>query len=185
MTTLRTPDWAVYAKPPFGGADQALAYLARYTHRVAISQHRLIDRVDGVVRFRYRDDADHDRLTALTLDGEDFLRRFLLHVLPTRFVRIRHAGLSGNRDRHARLDRCRALLGARPPMTRPSVASPARVARRPRRLACVGPCPPPASRRHHGLASTPSAPVTHRRSLPSLDPPTPLAPRPAREPGTP
>ena len=129
LTTLRAPDWAVYAKPPFGGADHVLAYLARYTHRVAISHHRLVDLTDGVVRFRYRDYADHDRPNVLTLDGEEFLRRFLLHVLPTRFVRIRHAGLFGNRDRHARLDRCRALLGVSPdapgaPESDPPAATP-------------------------------------------------------------
>ena len=129
LTTLRAPDWVVYAKPPFGGADHVLAYLARYTHRVAISPHRLIDLVDGVVRFRYRDYADHDRPKVLALNGEEFLRRFLLHVLPTRFVRIRHAGLFGNRDRHARLDRCRALLrvpgdGPGPAESDPSAAMP-------------------------------------------------------------
>jgi hypothetical protein len=114
LDTLHTTDWVVYAKPPFGGADHVLAYLARYTHRVAISQHRLVDFIAGTVRFRYRDYADHDRLKVLALDGPEFLRRFLLHVLPTGFVRIRHAGLFGNRNRHARLDRCRALLGVSP-----------------------------------------------------------------------
>jgi hypothetical protein len=122
LTTLRAPDWVVYAKPPFGGADHVLAYLARYTHRVAIGNHRLVDLIDGVVRFRWRDYADHDRLKVMTLDGEEFLRRFLLHVLPRRFVRIRHVGLFGNRDRHARLDRCRALLGV-PPDAPPVAAS--------------------------------------------------------------
>ncbi len=111
LRTLRASDWVVYAKPPFGGAEHVLAYLARYTHRVAITDHRIVDFTDGVVRFRYRDYADHDRLKVLTLDGQEFLRRFLLHVLPTGFVRIRHAGLFGNRDRHARLARCPALLG--------------------------------------------------------------------------
>jgi hypothetical protein len=123
LDTLHTTDWVVYAKPPFGGADHVLAYLARYTHRVAISQHRLVDFLDGTVRFRYRDYADHDRLKVLALDGTEFLRRFLLHVLPTGFVRIRHAGLFGNRDRHARLDRCRALLGVLPDA--PQAAEPA------------------------------------------------------------
>jgi hypothetical protein len=114
LRTLRATDWVVYAKPPFGGPEHVLAYLARYTHRVAITDHRLVDFTDGVVRFRYRDYADHDRLKVLALDGQEFLRRFLLHVLPTGFVRIRHAGLFGNRDRHARLARCRAVLGLPP-----------------------------------------------------------------------
>jgi hypothetical protein len=131
LTTLRAPAWVVYAKPPFGGADHVLAYLARYTHRVAIGNHRLVDLIDGVVRFRWRDYADHDRLKVMTLDGEEFLRRFLLHVLPRRFVRIRHGGLFGNRDRHARLDRCRALLGV-PPDAPPAAESD----------------PPPATREH-------------------------------------
>jgi hypothetical protein len=114
LTTLRAPPWVVYAKPPFGGADRVLAYLARYTHRVAITNHRLVDFAGGVVRFHWRDYADHDRLKVMALDGEEFLRRFLLHVLPSRFVRIRHAGLFGNHGRHARLDRCRLLLGVTP-----------------------------------------------------------------------
>jgi hypothetical protein len=121
---LRVQDWVVYAKPPFGGADRVLAYLARYTHRVAITNTRLLDLVDGVVRFRWKDYADHDRVKVMALDAEEFLRRFLRHVLPTRFVRIRHAGLFGNHGRHARLDRCRALLGVVPPVPPPTDPSP-------------------------------------------------------------
>jgi len=82
LTTLRALDWVVDAKPPFGGADHVLAYLARYTHRVAITNHRLVDFIDGLVRFRWRDYADHDRLKVMTLDGEEFLRRFLLQRAP-------------------------------------------------------------------------------------------------------
>jgi hypothetical protein len=89
-----------------------LAYLARYTHRVAITHARLVDLVDGVVRFRWKDYADRDREKVMALPAQEFLRRFLVHVLPRRFVRIRHAGLFGNHHRHARLARCRALLGA-------------------------------------------------------------------------
>jgi len=123
LDTLYAPAWVVYAKPPFGGPERVLAYLARYTHRVAITHARLLDFVDGVVRFHWTDYADHDRVKVMALDGVEFLRRFLLHVLPTRFVRIRHAGLFGNHGRHARLDRCRALLGVVPlvpPPTDPS-----------------------------------------------------------------
>jgi hypothetical protein len=123
LDTLHAQAWVVYAKPPFGGPERVLAYLARYTHRVAITNSRLVDFVDGVVRFRWTDYADHDRVKVMALAGDEFLRRFLLHVLPRRFVRIRHAGLFGNHGRHARLDRCRTLLGVlpiAPPATEPS-----------------------------------------------------------------
>ena len=122
LDTLHAQAWVVYAKPPFGGPARVLAYLARYTHRVAITNTRLLDLVDGVVRFRWKDYADHDRVKVMALAGDEFLRRFLLHVLPRRFVRIRHAGLFGNHGRHARLDRCRTLLGGSPiapPATEP------------------------------------------------------------------
>lgn len=122
LQTLHAQAWVVYAKPPFGGPQRVLAYLARYTHRVAITNHRLVDLADGRVCFQWKDYADRDRQKILTLTGEECLRRFLLHVLPTRFVRIRHAGLFGNRGRHARLDRCRALLGGSP--ISPSAAEP-------------------------------------------------------------
>lgn len=122
LHTLHGQAWVVYAKPPFGGPERVLAYLARYTHRVAITNHRLVDLTDGRVRFQWKDYADRGRQKIMTLTGEEFLRRFLLHVLPTRFVRIRHAGLFGNHGRHARLDRCRALLGGSP--LSPSTAEP-------------------------------------------------------------
>ncbi len=133
LTTLRAPDWVVYAKPPFGGAERVLAYLARYTHRVAITNHRLVDLTDGRVRFQWKDYADHDRQKIMTLTAEAFLRRFLLHVLPTRFVRIRHVGLFGNRGRHARLDRCRALLGVPPNAPLAAEPSPPAATRDPER----------------------------------------------------
>ncbi len=114
LDALHAQAWVVYAKPPFGGPTRVLAYLARYTHRVAITNSRLIDFIDGVVRFRWKDYADHDRVKVMALAGDEFLRRFLIHVLPRRFVRIRHAGLFGNHGRHARLDRCRILLGVSP-----------------------------------------------------------------------
>jgi hypothetical protein len=104
-------DWVVYAKRPFGGPRQVLKYLARYTHRVAISNQRLLRLEDGRVTFRYKDYADGQQARTMILDATEFLRRFLLHVLPRGFVRIRHYGLLANRDRHANLNRCRKLLG--------------------------------------------------------------------------
>ena len=83
----------MYAKPPFGGAEQVFRYLARYTHRVAISNRRLVALQGGRVRFRYKDYADEGRRKEMTVTADEFLRRFLLHVLPKRFVRIRHYGL--------------------------------------------------------------------------------------------
>jgi hypothetical protein len=112
---LRTVDWIVYAKRPFAGPEQVLEYLGRYTHRVALSNDRLIDHHDGCVRFRWRDYADHGRGKVMTLDADEFLRRFLLHVVPRGFMRIRHFGLLANRTRGATLTRCRELLGQPPP----------------------------------------------------------------------
>ena len=101
----------VYAKPPFGGPELVLKYLARYTHRVAISNSRLLDFEDGVVRFRYKDYAHGNRKRVMTLSASEFVRRFLLHVLPAGFVRIRHYGILSNRHRHENLALCRELLG--------------------------------------------------------------------------
>jgi hypothetical protein len=111
LAELCSQDWVVYAKPPFAGPEQVLAYLGRYTHRVAISNERLVDCHDGTVRFRYRDYARGNRVKVMRLPAEEFIRRFLLHVLPPGFVRIRHVGLLANRHRTERLGRCRALLG--------------------------------------------------------------------------
>jgi putative transposase/transposase-like zinc-binding protein len=108
---LRTVDWIVYAKRPFAGPEQVLAYLGRYTHRVALSNDRLVALDDRAVRFRWKDYADHDRVKILTLPAVEFLRRFLLHVVPRGFMRIRHFGLLANRQRRATLARCRRLLG--------------------------------------------------------------------------
>lgn len=110
LATLKANDWVVYAKPPFAGAQQVLAYLGRYTHRVAIANHRLVSFADGQVRFRWRDYADGNKTKIMTLSSEEFLRRFLLHTLPSGFVKIRHYGLLGNRCRHQKLTRCRVLL---------------------------------------------------------------------------
>jgi hypothetical protein len=111
---LRTVGWIVYAKAPFAGPEQVLRYLGRYTHRVALSNDRLVHHRDGRVRFRWRDYADHDRVKLLTLDADEFLRRFLLHVVPRGFMRIRHFGLLANRIRRETSTRCRRLLGQPP-----------------------------------------------------------------------
>jgi hypothetical protein len=113
LAGLRRQPWVVYCKPPFAGPEPALAYLGRYTHRVAISNERLVGLAAGRVRFRWRDYADGGRVKLMELEAEEFLRRFLLHVVPDGFVRIRHFGLLANRTRKAKLARCRALL-ARP-----------------------------------------------------------------------
>ena len=107
---LRTVDWIVYAKRPFAGPAQVLDYLGRYTHRVALSNDRLVSQDDGVVRFAWKDYADHDRRKVMALAVDEFLRRFLLHVLPRGFMRIRHFGLLANRRRAASLAQCRQLL---------------------------------------------------------------------------
>ncbi len=116
---LRAVPWVVYAKRPFAGPEQVLDYLGRYTHRVALSNHRLVDHAEGRVRFRWRDDADHDRVKVMTMETDEFLRRFLLHVVPRGFMRIRHFGLLANRTRRGMLAQCRALLGQPPPETAP------------------------------------------------------------------
>jgi hypothetical protein len=108
-------DWVVYAKPPFGGPQQVLKYLARYTHRVAISNSRLISMVDGKVTFRWKDYAEGNRKKTMTLSAPEFLRRFLMHVLPTGFMRIRHFGFLANRSRRTKLELCRQHLGVTNP----------------------------------------------------------------------
>jgi len=100
----------VYAKRPYGGAQHALRYLGQYTHRVAISNHRLVALADGMVTFRWRDSAHKNKKRLMTLPVNEFLRRFLLHVLPPGFVRIRHFGLMAHRHRRASLPLCLQLL---------------------------------------------------------------------------
>jgi hypothetical protein len=120
LATLRQKDWVVYAKPPFAGPESVLRYLGRYTHRVALSNRRLL-RVQGeTVTFRYRDSSDGNREKTLELPVHELLRRFLLHVLPRGFVRIRHAGLLANRTRREHIARCRALLHAEAPPPPPA-----------------------------------------------------------------
>ena len=112
---LRNVEWVVYAKRPFQGPAYVLKYLARYTHRVAISNGRLSSLQDGRVRFRFRDSKHNNRIGEMSLDAVEFLRRFLLHVLPRGFFKIRHYGFMANCKRSAQLARCRELLSASTP----------------------------------------------------------------------
>jgi hypothetical protein len=114
LRTLFREDWVVYAKPPFGGAEHALRYLGCYTHRVAISNHRLIALENGEVIFRWRDSAHHNKKRLMRLALDEFLRRFFLHALPIGFVRIRHFGFFSHRRRAALLPLCFELLKANP-----------------------------------------------------------------------
>jgi hypothetical protein len=111
LAPLRQADWVVYAKPPFAGPQQVLDYVGRYTHRVAISNNRLLDIEDGQVQFRYKDYRHDSQQKVMALSADEFIRRFLLHVLPNGFQRIRYYGFLGNRFRQEKLQRCRQLLG--------------------------------------------------------------------------
>jgi hypothetical protein len=124
LRQLFTKDWVVYAKPPFGGAEHVLNYLARYTHRVAISNHRLVSFKDDQVSFRWKDYAAGSKQKVMTVSADEFLRRFLIHVLPKGLVRIRHFGLFANRKRSASLLRCRVLLNAIAPPPQPAPTAP-------------------------------------------------------------
>ncbi len=110
LQRLEKTDWVVYCKPPFGGSQQVLKYLARYTHRVAISNRRLVSIQPGKVTFRWKDYRHDHRRRTMTLDAEEFIRRFLLHVLPKGFMRIRYYGFLSNRCRQQKLTWCRQLL---------------------------------------------------------------------------
>src|ERR1700751_5589003 len=125
LRSLFRKDWIVYSKPPFGGPEYVLQYLGRYTHRVAISNHRLVSFDDGQVAFRWRDSADHNRHKLMPLSRDEFLRRFLLHLLPKGFVRIRHFGFLANRKHATLLPLCFGALHALPPQaeSEPSTAS--------------------------------------------------------------
>jgi hypothetical protein len=112
LRPLHRQDWVVYLKRPFGGPEYVVHYLGRYTHRVAISNHRLVSFSDGQVTFRWRDSANHNEQKLLTLSLDEFLRRFLLHILPKGFVRIRNFGFLANRKRAKLLPLCFQLLGS-------------------------------------------------------------------------
>ena len=112
LRPLFRQDWVVYLKRPFGGPQYVLQYLGRYTHRVAISNHRLVSFVDGQVTFLWRDSAHNNEQKPMTLSVDKFLRRFLLHILPQGFVRIRNFGFLANRKRASLLPLCFQLLGS-------------------------------------------------------------------------
>jgi hypothetical protein len=122
LRTLFREDWVVYAKRPFGGPEHVLHYLARYTHRVAISNHRLVDLTDSHVTFLWKDYAHGSKRRTMTLTHEEFLRRFLEHVLPRGLPRIRYFGFLANRRRGVFLPLCRTLLAAIPPTDVPNAA---------------------------------------------------------------
>ena len=137
--TCRTK-WNVYAKRPFGGPKQVLAYLSRYTHRIAIGNRRILalDPAARTVTFAYKDYADDSKGKSMTLSLDEFLRRFCLHILPARFVKIRHYGLLANRGRDGRIERARQLIGAPPAETPPAQAeTPTEAANVKPQLACV------------------------------------------------
>jgi hypothetical protein len=124
LRPLFRQDWVVYLKPPFGGPAYVLHYLGRYTHRVAISNHRLVSFADGQVTFRWRDSAHHNEPKLLSLALDEFLGRFLLHILPKGFVRIRNFGFLANRKRATLLPRCFQLLGSeQQPQAQPHASS--------------------------------------------------------------
>jgi hypothetical protein len=110
LRQLRSMNWVVFAKRPFGGPEYVIRYLARYTHRVAIANGRLVEMQNGQVTFRWRDSADGNQQKQMTLDAVEFIRRYLLHVLPQGFVKIRHFGFLANRNRREALSLCRSLL---------------------------------------------------------------------------
>jgi len=120
LEPVRKAEWVVYAKAPFAGPQQVLDYVGRYTHRVAISNNRLLDIEAGQVRFQWKDYRDKGQQKTMALSAEEFIRRFLLHALPEGFQRIRYYGLLGNRYRRVKLARCRQLLGMALPVETPA-----------------------------------------------------------------
>lgn len=122
---LYDQNWVVYAKRPFKGPEQVLEYIGRYTHRVAISNHRLVEVREGRVRFTYRNRKKGNQLQSLEVPAEVFIERFLFHLLPPGFVRIRHYGLLANRGKAQALRQCRQALGQLPD---PPVAEPKSIA---------------------------------------------------------
>jgi hypothetical protein len=114
LCSLYAQEWVVYCKPPLHNVEEAIDYLGRYTHRVAISNNRLVKLEGNRVTFRYRDRSDNDIIKLMTLETSEFIRRFLLHILPDGFVKIRHYGILSSRNRKKKLTRCMALLGVHP-----------------------------------------------------------------------
>ena len=125
IQALRSKDWVVYSKKPFAGPEQVLDYIGRYTHRIAISNNRIVDVADGKVTFTYRDRKDNNTLRVKTLGADEFIRRFLLHVLPHGFMKIRHFGFLSNRRKKDHVQRCRQLLGDDAPAPQRTKKTPA------------------------------------------------------------
>ena len=121
LDPVRNLKWVVYAKPPFAGPQQVVNYVGRYTHRGAISNHRIVDIEGGEVKFTWRDYRDNNRQKTMTLSADQFIGRFLLHVLPSGFQRIRYYGFLGNPHRKEKLEQCRQLLGMAPPTESSSI----------------------------------------------------------------
>jgi predicted Zn-ribbon and HTH transcriptional regulator len=115
IKTLRAKDWVVFSKKPFAGPQEVLEYIGRYTHRVAISNNRIVNVQDGKVTFTYRDRKNNDTLKLKTLDAGEFIKRFLLHVLPEGFMKIRHFGFLSNRHKKEKVQLCRELIGDKSP----------------------------------------------------------------------
>jgi hypothetical protein len=109
---LYKKEWVVYCKPPFSSAEHVLEYLGRYTHRVAISNNRIVFFENGYVTFKWRDYRDNNKQKVMTVTAEEFIRRFLMHILPDRFVKIRHYGILSNRNRDTKLKKCKSLIGS-------------------------------------------------------------------------
>ena len=124
LTSLYEREWVVYCKPPFAGPEKMLEYLGRYSHRVALSNDRLVQFEEDQVTFRYRDRRDHDRVKSMRLDAFEFIRRFLLHVLPHQFTKIRHYGILSTRNRSTKLRCCQQLLGCARTITTPAEPTP-------------------------------------------------------------
>jgi hypothetical protein len=124
LDPVRKLEWVVYAKPPFAGPQQVVDYVGRYTHRVAISNHRIVDIEDGEVKFRWRDYRDNNQEKTMPLSADEFIRRFLLHVLPNGFHRIRYYGFLANPHRKEKLELCRQLLGTAPSQLPAAPATP-------------------------------------------------------------
>jgi len=164
----RAAKWVVYCKRPFGGPHQVLRYLGRYTHRVALSNDRLVAIDDRTVTFRFKDYKDGARQKLMTLDAHEFIRRFLIHVLPPRFVRIRHFGFLANRHRAKNLALCRRLLGTSTSPASSAVASQAPSS--PKDAVPEGMCPSCRQGRLRRMLLTPNLPCgSPTLTIPAVD----------------
>ena len=164
----RGSDDGQYGVPPFGGPEAVLMYLARYTHRVAISNARLLEFEDGMVRFRYKDYVHGNRKRVMTLTALEFVRRLLLHVLPTGFMRLRHYGILANRHRHEKLALCRRLLGSGPAVE-PELPKTKQINENPSSITPTRVCPACGAGRMIMIEEFPPLPAgqqAHQRSVP-------------------